>query len=211
MARKPTKDQQIAALEARVKSTEEKGIDAMRERDDARDMLGKLTIGAKGDAVQRLRLAVLAYPQDDPKSIGWDDLVLYFGQHSGDMERIKRAIKAVAEEHGISADVDSVDGTDAAIDAFNDSLKEYREAIQTIAEACEVDHGGPDDVAEELEKKVAGEGFGSKVREDAIELLRELGYDVKVLLDNLGGAESGKILPLDDPHVVYTLRNQVRR
>lgn len=206
MPRKQTKADQIAALELRLKSAEEKALDYARERDDARDMLGKLTTGAKGDDVQRMRLAVLAFPQDEPKSVTWDALAQWFLRRRLDLKAIEDAAKTVAKPNDVADDITVVE----MIEGIGEKLTDYRRCVDKVADAFGIDDASPDNIEDEVPEKLAKEGLGSAVREDAIELLRELGYDVACLLPR---SDAGTVttVALDDPHVVYTMRNQVRR
>lgn len=210
MARKPTKADQIAALEAQVKNAEKQLADVTRDRDYAvqahKDALAMFAGGAKGDDVQRLRLAALAYPQDDPKSIGWDDLAQWFGQRRDDMRVIEDAAKAVAKSNDVSDDVTIV----GMIEGIGEKLTDYRRCVDKVADAFGIDDASPEVIEKEVPEKLAKEGLGSAVREDAIELLRELGYDVACLLPK-SDAGTMTTVALDDPHVIFTLRNQVRR
>jgi hypothetical protein len=208
MARKQTQKERIAFLESENNLLERRALEAYRERDDARNALASVTIGAKGDDVHRLRLAAVAYPQDEPKSIGWDDLAQFYGQHREDLDKIKKAIFELAEDDGITADVDSVEDIVSTLEAVKDKVKLYRELKTSVAEGLEIEDGDPDDVQVAATEKIQEEGLGSKVREDALELLREMGYDVTVLVPKYSG---GPVLDLADPHAVTELRRQGRR
>jgi hypothetical protein len=65
------------------------------------------------------------------------------------------------------------------------------------------------DTLEGIEEKIEAEGTGALVRAEAIELLKELGFDVTILLPQ--HLYDSVIVPFDDSHVVYALRQQLPR
>jgi hypothetical protein len=135
---KQTKDQKIAALEAQVKHAEGIALDVMRDRDDARSVLAAVTIGAKGDDIQRLRLAALAFPQDDPSTVSWDELARCYTNRERDKSDELALARKIGDEYGInsSKDLDMPELLEGMAEKLAEAREEH-EKLEALPEGWE--------------------------------------------------------------------------
>lgn len=98
--------------------------------------------------------------------------------------------------------------TTELIDAFQEEFVEarkLREKISEIGEKLDLE-GTAEYILEGIEERIEGEGMGSDVRTQAVELLKDLGFDTTIL-EPL--PSSTTVLPLDDSQILYALRQQL--
>ena len=123
MAKKPTKDEQIARLMSE-NATLERDIQTFR-----RDMEAARAALASPDSDKwRLVLAGQAYPDENAISVSWDDLARWFAQHQKEMTAIKTAINAECKTCGINIR----QTTQAKIEDLGTQLHEANEKINAL-------------------------------------------------------------------------------
>ena len=173
--RKQTQKEKIEALEADAENLRKIALEALRERDDAIKALPKPVGNA--DDYQRERLALHAFPDQVPSAISWDDLACYFGQAKEDAASLLAYARSIAQQNDLEylprhtlRDL---------VEAFGESLTAARERtdmLERVGEAFGLD-GDAADILDGLEE-MGAKGTPDSIREDAITLLKDLGYDV---------------------------------
>ena len=193
--KKQTKDQIIAAQAAAIENLNLVALNSLRERDDARAAIAAMS-GGKGDDVQRLRLAALAFPQDAPASISWDDLAQYFGTHAHAEEDLLKTAVNIAKQN----EIDPLLSLPELVEAFGEKLLDAGKVLEelvTVGNKYEVDVTDPKDVR--VLQDAIQTRTRSEVRDETWNCLSDLGCDVRALrFTNL---------PLDDQQIVFALNN----
>ena len=193
--KKQTKDQIIAAQAAAIENLNLVALNSLRERDDARAAIAAMS-GGKGDDVQRLRLAALAFPQDTPALISWDDLAQYFGMHAHAEEDLLKTATNIAKQN----EIDPLLSLPELIEAFGEKLRDVGnvfEELVTIGNEYEIDVTDPKDVR--VLQDAIQTRTRSEVRDETWNCLSDLGCDVRSLRFTS--------LPLDDQQIVFALNN----
>ena len=196
---------QLAAVKAGEEETQQRLAGAVTVKCHLEAQLS--TLGNNADEAQRVRLAAVTYPQNDPRSVSWGDIAQYLGQVRKDDDSLHDYASHIAKQNDIDPDL----SVRELVEAFGEALTEgrnIRDKISEVGEKLGVG-GNAMDTLEGIEEKIEAEGTGAEVRAEAIELLKELGFDVTVLLPH--HLYDSVIVPFDDSHVVYALRQQLPR
>jgi hypothetical protein len=199
-----TKNQQIKDLKKGFLAAQNDAMEANKRVEDLEAQLSTLCNNA--DEAQRTRLAAVTYPQDNPKSVSWDDIAQYLGQVRKDDDSLHDYASHIAKQHDIDPTGMSVR---ALVESFGEKLLELgqiEEKIIAMGGKLSVE-GYAMDILEGIEEKIEEEGMGSDVRTEAITLLKDLGFDTTIGEPNCDDI----VLPLDDSQVVYALRQQLPR
>lgn len=212
MAKYITKNQQIEDLKAQLTAVKAGEEETQQRLGDAIIAKCKLeaelaSLGNNADEAQRIRLAAVTYSQDDPKSVSWDDIAQYLGQVRKDYDSLYNYACSIAKQNDLDPDLSVIE----LVKAFGEALTEggnIRDKILEVGEKLGVE-GNAMDTLEGIEEKIEAEGTGSDVRQEAIELLKDLGFDVTSLLPY--DLYDSVVVPLTDSHVVYALRQQLPR
>lgn len=212
MAKHITKNQQIEDLKAQLTAVKAGEEETQQRLGDAIIAKCKLeaelaSLGNNADEAQRIRLAAVTYPQENPKSVSWDDIAQYLGQVRNDDDSLYNYACSIAKQN----DINPALSIRELVEAFGEKLLEagqIEDKIIALGEKLSVD-GTAKDTLEGIEEKIEAEGTGALVRAEAIELLKELGFDVTILLPQ--HLYDSVIVPFDDSHVVYALRQQLPR
>jgi hypothetical protein len=176
---------------------------AQRERDEAIAAQAK-PVGTADD-YQRERPARHAFPNQAPLAVSWNDLAQHFGQTQEDAASVLVYAQDIAAANDLEFRQSHT--LRQLIEAFGESLTAARERdgmIEKIGEAFNLEETDPADILETLQDW-GSKGTPDDVREDAITLLKDLGYDVRILLPSGYGAA---VPSLDDTQVVHALAAQ---
>jgi hypothetical protein len=191
--KKLTKDAMISQLRADLDlanhdfaCTSQKLIDSHSALLRAEQEIDQLRHCEKATQGERRRLATLLFPEKNPLAISWDDLAIGLSEHAHENAyvELREYVEGLAKEESI----DTKATTHAMIEALHDALTEARERA--------------DDAEKERD---AAQAKIEETRGDAVELLKDLGFDVMPLLP-VGSWQDAP--SLDDPLVVDRLRAQ---
>lgn len=212
--RKKSLSQQLIDSEKRNADLQRAYLDATRERDDAKADLAEaqetadLAAAGNMDEAMLRRLAALAYPKDKPEAIKWRDMIDYFANKAEEDKEREEALLKICQDN----EIDHTMTTAAVLEAIADKLLDLRvleDATEKLEAAFETGEKGAC-VLESVVEKREKEGTPEDVREAAIELLKELGFDVTRLRPVMAGY-SYLAPALDDACIVMHLRSQLPR